>query len=249
MKKLSFPFFVFALCLGQVHAQLGGGGAGQTFDRPTAKLFGGNSAFSGIIETHAAIGTLTTVMPGKVFALDGNTRTEMSLEDITGSPIPPAQISQMKAMGMNNVIVITRPDRQVAYLVYPDLKAYAENPIHDPSATNSLDSFKLESTEVGKEDVEGHPCVKHNAVVTDGLGAKHEYTVWNATDLKQFPVKIESTAGTQTTDIYYNNIKLSKPDASLFEPPAGFKKYGNIQSLMIEEASKRISGGAAVPGQ
>ena len=36
----------------------------------------------------------------------------------------------------------------------------------------------------------GHPCVENKVVVTDAKGATNEFTVWNATDLKNFPVKI-----------------------------------------------------------
>jgi len=40
----------------------------------------------------------------------------------------------------------------------------------------------------------GRPsCVKNKVIVTDDKGDKHESTVWNATDLKNFPVKIETT--------------------------------------------------------
>ena len=52
--------------------------------------------------------------------------------------------------------------------------------------------FKVEMTEIGKETVDGHPCVKNKVVVTDKENKKHESTVWNATDLKNFPIKIQT---------------------------------------------------------
>jgi hypothetical protein len=57
-------------------------------------------------------------------------------------------------------------------------------------ATKSNDD-KMEITELGKETVYGHSCVKNKAIVMDKQGDKHEFIVWNATDLKNFPIKIE----------------------------------------------------------
>ena len=64
-------------------------------------------------------------------------------------------------------------------------------PNADSAPTNG--DYKVETTEIGKETLDGHPCVKNKYVVTDNEGVKHESTVWNATDLKNFPVKIQTT--------------------------------------------------------
>ena len=65
----------------------------------------------------------------------------------------------------------------------------------------------METTELGKDTVDGHPCVKNKVIVTDNEGSKHESTVWNATDLKNFPVKIETDrTGRQTMTMLFKNV-------------------------------------------
>jgi hypothetical protein len=81
-----------------------------------------------------------------------------------------------------------------------------------------------------------HPCVKNKIVVTDDKGKKNESIVWNATDLKSFPVKIETTDdGTKLTMIF-KDVKLTKPDATLFEVPKDMQRMGG-------------AGGFAPPGR
>jgi len=62
--------------------------------------------------------------------------------------------------------------------------------------------------------------VKNKAVVTDDQGNKTESILWNATDLKNFPVKIETTRDGHKSTMLFRDVKLGKPDASQFEPPA-----------------------------
>lgn len=95
--------------------------------------------------------------------------------------------------------------------------------------------------------MDGHPCVKTQVTVTDDKGNKYEPIVWNATDLKKFPIKIETTSQAHTTTILFTNVKLSKPEASLFDPPAGFKHYDSPQALIQQEMMKHMGGAPGGP--
>jgi hypothetical protein len=95
--------------------------------------------------------------------------------------------------------------------------------------------------------VDGHACVKNNVVVTDKDGTIHESTVWNATDLKNFPVKIEQTVQGNATTMTFKNVSFAKPGASVFDPPADFKKYDSLQQMMQQEMMKRMGGGMGMP--
>ena len=75
---------------------------------------------------------------------------------------------------------------------------------------------------------------------------KHEATVWNATDLKKFPVKIETTEQGQAVTMLFKDVKLSKPEANLFDPPSDLKYY-SMMSLMQQEMMKRMGGGMGMP--
>ena len=227
-----------------------GGIPGPRFDASLARLFGENSGFTATIENQIEDKTMGVMsMPGKLAFLDGSSRFEMDLTKARGGGIPAEAGEQMKAMGMDTMISITRPDKKVKYLVYPGLKAYAETPLTDAGIETPADKFKVEPVEQGKETVEGHPCVKNKVTVTDAQGRKQDFVVWNATDLKNFPIKIEQKDGGTEMTSTYKDVKLTKPAASLFDPPSGYTKYDNIMSMMQQEMMKRMGGGFGQPGR
>ena len=68
-----------------------------------------------------------------------------------------------------------RPDKNIVYVIYPGdavlrWKMTLQNP--DSAAAGGTTS-KVETTELGKEIVGGHPCVKNKAVVTGQQGENH----------------------------------------------------------------------------
>ena len=90
----------------------------------------------------------------------------------------------------------------------------------------------MELTELGKETVAGHPCVENKVIVTDAKGGTNEFTVWNATDLKNFPVKIvQAEQGSEIT-MLFKNVALTKPAASVFDVPASYTRYDDMQTMM-----------------
>jgi len=230
---------------------VGGPPRGPRLGGATARLFGDNSAFSATLEMQTKEpGTGETItMPGQLAFVAGNSRFAMDLTKMKGGPTRPEAAVQMKAMGLDTIVKISRSDKQVSYLVYPGLQAYVENPLPESEAVAPASDYKVQTTELGKETLDGHPCVKHKAVVTDSNGAKHESTVWNATDLKNFPIKIEQTENGQAITMRFTDITLSKPEESIFDPPAGFARYDNMQSMMQQVMMKRFGGGPARPSR
>ncbi len=219
----------------------------------TAKLFGDNSSFSATLEmqTGSEGGADAMSIPGKIFFDAGKSRFEMDMSQMKGGKMPPQAAAQMKSIGMDKMIMIARPDKKMGYQVYPGMQAYVENPLPEQESASAPSDFKIEITELGKETVDNHPCIKNKAVVTDKEGAKHESTVWNATDLKKFPIKIEQVeSGTKVTMLFHD-VRLSKPAADLFEPPSDATKYDSMQSMMQQVMKKRFGGGAPgrPPGQ
>ena len=148
-------------------------------------------------------------------------------------------------MGIDKTVMISRPDLKVNYMIFPSLQAYCAMPATDPEAAKSQSDFKIELTELGRETLDGHPCVKNKAVVTDSEGNKHEATLWNATDLNKFPIKIEQNDQGRSGTMLFKDIKLGKPDASLFEPPADYTKYDSMQTMMQQVMMKKFGGGAS----
>jgi hypothetical protein len=228
---------------------MGGPPSGPRFGGDMAKIFGENSAYSANLEMHTGGGAAgaEVTMPGKLAYLEGKTRFEMDMTEMKGGNMPPQAAAQMKQMGMDKIITISRPDKNITCLIYPGLQAYVEMPIPDPDAAKPASDFKSEATELGKETVDGHACVKNKIIVTDKAGKSHESTVWNATDLKNFPVKIETSEGGTTATMLFKDVKFDRPDAAQFEAPAGFKKYDSMMTMMQQEMMKRMGGGMAMP--
>src|SRR5215468_3500227 len=187
---------VMCLAAVSVRAQFGGGamgggaGKGLNLSGSTAKLFGDNKAFSGNMELQANSPQGPVTVPGKIFYSEGKARFEMDLAETKSPALPPGAAAQMKAMGMDKMIVISHPEKQLSYMIYPGLQAYVEMPLKDADADKPDSDFKIETTELAKEKLDGHDCVKNKAVDTDKEGNKYESSVWNATDVNKFPIKI-----------------------------------------------------------
>jgi len=249
MKRSLLLLSLIALALSLSPARAQYGPRGPRFDASLSKLFGDNSAFSATLDFQTKDGGSGEVMslPGRLAFHEGKARFEMDITQTRSGRIPPEVAEQMKAMGMGNMIIISRPDKKLAYMIYPGMKAYTENETKDLEDAKAADKWKLAATELGKETVAGHPCVKNKVIVTDDKGDKHESTVWNATDLKQFPVKIETNERNIPVTMVFKDIKLAKPDSAQFEPPKDFKRYDNMQALLQEEMMKRIGGPGGPP--
>lgn len=237
------------LCLSLMHvlAQPGGGmgGMGRTGPGPSLsgsmkKVFGKHTAFTANVEMQVTHDKDKIVLPSKMFALDNKVRFEMDMAEIKGGGIPPDAAATMKQMGMDKTVTITQPDEEKMYMIYPGLKAYAAQPFKDPEATRPESDYKAEITELGKETIGGQACIKNKVVVTDNEDRKHEFTVWNATELDSFPVQIETSQGGTKVTWLFRDVKLGKPAATLFDPPSDYKKYDSLMALMQEQMMKRM---------
>jgi hypothetical protein len=248
MKKHFSILTATILCLGlaPAFAQFGEMPSSPAFDGAMAKLFGDNTAFTGTLESQVkpASGNIIT-MPGKISFDTGKTRVEMNLSEATGLPLAPGAVAQMKTMGLDRMVIISRPDKGLTYLVYPGLSSYLETPMSAANGTN--DNFKVETTQIGKETVGSHPCVENQVTITGGKGMTNVSTVWNATDLKNFPVKIVHADKGNEVTMTFSSVSFGKPEPALFAPPASYTRYDDMQTMMQTEMMKKMGGGMAMP--
>jgi outer membrane lipoprotein-sorting protein len=206
------------------------------FDGAMAKLFGDNTGFSANMEFHVTRSSgREMIVLGKIAVLEGKSRFDMDLSTMQGGHMPPQAAARMKQMGMGKMTAITLRDKKLSYIIYPDMKAYMENAALETGAAPA--EYKTEVTKLGEETIDGHDCVKNKVVVTGPDGVAHESTVWNASDLNQFPVKIQTTSekGTATV-MLFKDVKMDKPDATQFDLPADFTKYDSMMSLIMSRA-------------
>jgi hypothetical protein len=242
---LLLPAAVLILGLVSASAQTGGPRLGGA----TGKLFGENQSYTATLEilTPDSQGN-TVTMPGKIIFDSGKSRFEMNMSDVQGGKMPPGTAAQMKQMGMDQMVSLTLPDKKTAYLIYPGMKSYVARTMDDEAAA-AIDDYKVATTELGKETLDGHDCTKNKVVVTGKDGTAHEFTVWNAGDLKKFPLKIETTEDGQSSTMLFKNVSFAKPDASAFDLPSGYTKYDNLQTMMQTEMMKKMGGGmGGMPG-
>jgi hypothetical protein len=235
----------------EAHSQSGPGGglgeppAGPRFGGAMNKLFGDNTAFSADMEMQVREpGNPTPVLiPGKLAFLEGKSLFEMDLTKSKGTKIPEAAAEQIKSMGLAEITMISRPDKKLAYMVYPGLEAYLETPLSAEEAVSPDAKFTVEITEAGKESVNGRDCAKNRVVVTDEKGTKHNATVWNDPQMKGFPIKIHYQEQGRDALMTFQNVKLEKPKAEIFTPPSGFSRYGSMTEMMSGVLLKRLTGG------
>jgi outer membrane lipoprotein-sorting protein len=162
------------------------------------------------------------------FAVDGgNMRNEMDMTKMSG--VRASDVDGMKQMGMDKMVILKQAAKHAAYIVYPNLQSYCDMPPGKPVDPDG----KLEKTELGDDTVDKHPCKKSKLTFTDKEGRSAEALVWEATDMKNFPIQYQTVDEGQTTTTTFSDIKMGKPDASLFELPASYKKYGSMQEMMM----------------
>ncbi len=198
------------------------------------KLFGNISGFTARAEIRVEDKHQkeTQFVPLGFAFLDGKRRMELDVTQFKGSELDPAVLNQLKALGMESWIVVTRPDKKATLSIYPKVKAYAEVAMTRDEAAATAVNYELKKTRQGKETVDGHACEKNKSVLTGDGGQKVEALTWNASDLKDFPVKIQLVDKDTTVIINFKDIKLARPDAAQFDAPAGMTKFETAEALI-----------------
>lgn len=215
-------------------AQIGGPAGPAGLTAAITKLFGDNRAFSAKAEVQLLDGEQKeiAVMPMDFSLLDSSIRVEMDLAQVKNQQMPPGTIESLKQMGMAHVISIINPGKTNALVLYPDQKLLLRVPLPKEEAAAAASAEKLKKTPIGNETVAGHPCVKNKVTITDAGGQSVDVLLWNATDLRDFPVQIQTKEKESTSMMRFKEVKFNQPDSSLFEPPAGYTQCTSREELM-----------------
>ncbi|HAM73026.1 MAG TPA: hypothetical protein DCM86_15415 [Verrucomicrobiales bacterium] len=227
----------------------GGGSDPSSFNPALLQLFGGAKAFSGRVNLRVTDqGNKETMRtPMTLVYLENKVRVEVNLGDMVQATLPPQAIAMFKQAGMDQVTSILRPDRKQAIICFPAAKIYTQEGM-SPSDLDAFNStYDVKFQEIGNESLEGHPCTKCKFTVGSSSGKTMQGTVWRATDLKNFPVRIQVPAPDSTLEMTFKEIKTARPEAAQFEAPGGFKRFDNMEKLMTERMSSILGGGAPQP--
>jgi len=136
-----------------------------------------------------------------------------------------SNVREEVSMPSEKMIMISRPDKKIAWMIYPTQKTYMEMTGKVPDAKalanqavpKGMGTRKL----VGKEKVNGYLCDKY-VVTSTGKGAG-TLTQWISPKLG-VPVKMAQSGGNHPMMIEFKNIKEGGVANSLFAPPKGYKK-------------------------
>jgi hypothetical protein len=230
MKRIPWLFVLVACLLTAVaRAQtIPGADIAQT----VAKVFGDHKAFTTKMNTTvqtAELGELTTEVSYAM--LDGNVRVEVNLGALQGAVINEPVLAQLKMVGMDKSYAILRNDKRKVYWVFPNIEASLVVGMPEPKDAAAAIP-KVEVTRLGEEKIGDHDCIKNLMTFLYPDGSKQIFTVWNATALKGFPVKIEGEQHGRKFSTVCFAVTLETPDGKLFELPDGYKEFGNLMDLM-----------------
>lgn len=208
------------------------------------KLFGNITAFSAKAQVRMLdrAEKETMSLPMDFIMLEGKIRLEVDLAQIKSKEFTPEMLATFKQMAMDKMVSIVRPDKKATLVIYPALQVYAEVPMPMEDVADLEKTYKVERTALGKETLDGHPCEKNRVNVVNGNGGRQEAVVWNAADLKEFPVQMQMNQPEATVLMRYRDVQFARPEAKLFEAPTGFTKYDSMEKLMQGAMMKMLGG-------
>ncbi len=239
---------------GSVPAQAQATGAmpltGQSagFYSAITKLFGNTTGFSAKAEMTAKekSGAEIVRLTMGFAVLDGKIRMDIDLDSVKSAGMTASEKDRMRKMGMGQVTMVIRPDKQATLLIYPSLKSYVETPMTEEDKMAYSQAPKIEKTVIGNEKIDGHPCVKNKLVITEPSGKVHVGSGWMATDLKEFPLQTQFAELDTEVLMRYRNVQFTRPEPDRFDPPAGYARFNDVQQF-IQFIMEKMKGGSAKP--
>lgn len=227
------------------HAQMPSFGTPTGVDATFLKLFGSNTTFTArmdaLVLDHA--GKEWARLPVDLSAAGDKLRLDLDVEQIKSRDLPGFLVQALKEVGLTRVVNLVLPERKSTYVIYPGMKSYLNLPFTQPEIEAHQNGYRLERTVLGKETVDGHPCARNKVVLQSRDKAVLEATTWEATDLRNFPVKIETREKDNVIQLTLREIKFTKADSSQFDLPADFVEYKDPQAMMMG-LMKRITTGS-----
>ena len=247
MKRFFLPALALMLACATGLAQLPdltGGGAPGTDFALLSKLLGKLPAFT----ARSTVRVLdknqveTISVPMDLAMLGRKIRMTIDATKIKNKNLPPGAIDALKQTGLDQVVMLIRPDRQSLHFIYPALEAYLTLPM-EKKDLDSAEKSTVKTEALGKETLDGHACVKNKVTITTAQGDAQELTVWNATDLQDFPIQTLAKQDGDTVVTRYTEVKFTKSDTKQFDPPARFEEYKGLTSFMAGMTKKLLTSG------
>jgi hypothetical protein len=172
-----------------------------------------------VIIAAAAVFAICTIFAGAASAYDFS--AEISMQQQGKAMSGKIFISGSKSrMEMQDMVIITRGDKKVSWVLMNEQKMYMENQLKPGSVPVEKDPSQIEKTLVGKDTVDGKAATKYKVTFAEGKEKVSAYQ-WFLDD--GFPVKTAALDGSWSNE--FKNLKKGSQPANLFEVPDGFKKF------------------------
>lgn len=121
--------------------------------------------------------------------------------------------TDMPGGNMHTILLL---DEHKIYMVMPQMCMEMSQTMPNPFGYKG----KVERERLGTATVDGHPTIIERITVTPADGGKPTVMkAWEATDLKDFPVRVEIPTAKGQETVEYKDIVLATPPASLFAVP------------------------------
>ena len=196
-----------------------------------------------VLELPTEPGAVPDALPFGVAMHQGRMRWEINLAQARIAALPKESVASFTTMGIDRIVIIFQPEKTMT-VSFTGLQAYLELPM--PKAPAAQDEAiaklgKLERKPLGNEVVEGQPTEKFQVTVRGEANKNETATVWEATQLQNLPVKLRVQFADGAYTLQFRNVRLGKPDARYFEPPAGFTKFTDMNSLIQGALRKQMA--------
>lgn len=227
MRRVSLPVLVFAALL---HVPSPAAPSDPLVGDALRAVFGTNRVFTATGRAHVSLpGPGGTMVLAVSNAMSGdNLRFDLRPLNVPGGgDLDIANL--LGGLGMDQFTLLGLAGGRGSYVVHAGLKAYA--PV-EPGAGAAALPPKVERTPLGEETVSGRRCEKHRVTVTSPGGAPQTLTVWNAPDLRGFPLQIEMAAQGATVRLSFGEVRFTAPPPAAFALPAGYEQHASIEDMM-----------------
>ena len=217
------------------------------YNAAMAKLFADIPHFAANVET-----TLTNLtdktrltVPMRMLKRQDELRIEVDFVKLKGTGLALQGLAAMQNIGMARMTSLVDPKKKGMTVVFPDLKAYSKVSMAEADLPEA--GFKVAKKAVGKDTVDGQPCIRQQVTLTSTDGKKVDATTWESTTLGNFPIRMffKQTEGSLT--MLFRNVELKPQDEALFKVPTDHKAFESVSSLMQEAMTRAITGGGKRP--
>lgn len=214
------------------HAQAPTGGSPVVLNSTLLRALGATNAFSARAEVRLLDRTRnqeTLSLTMNFAQLFGRVRAEIDMARIKSREMDSNDVVALRQLGLDQLITVVRLDQRTMLYAYPTLRGYVELPLPDERPE------PLYQTVAGSEEIEGRSCVKFR-ITSEGEGDQRDKLValvWRARDLRYLPVKAQIYQPDAVVVMTFKEIKASRPQVGLFDPPVGYKRYDSLEALTL----------------